>query len=134
LLGRPYSMSSVVVRGAGRGKGIGYPTVNLAVEDHRKLLPPDGVYAVHVEWRTGSSGGMMHQGARPTFDETERSIEAHVFALQEEVYGQRVRLSWVKRLRDVHRFESAEALKRQLDKDFAAAKVALTGVGGSTSY
>jgi len=134
LLGRPYSMSSVVVRGAGRGKGIGYPTVNVAVENHRKLLPPDGVYAVHVEWRTGSSGGMMHQGARPTFGETERSIEAHVFALNEELYGERVRLSWVSRLRDVHRFESPEALKRQLDKDFAAATVALTGVGGSTKY
>ena len=134
LLGRPYSMSSVVVRGAGRGRGIGYPTINVGVEDERKLLPPDGVYAVTVEWRTGSSGGMMHQGARPTFDETERSIEAHVFDLDDDLYGERVKLSWVSRLRDVHRFDSPEALKRQLDKDFAAARDALTARGGSTSH
>ncbi len=134
LLGRPYSLSSVVVRGAGRGRGIGYPTINVAVEDERKLLPPDGVYAVNVEWRTGSSGGMMHQGARPTFDETERSIEAHVFELDDDLYGERVRLSWVSRLRDVQRFDSPEALKRQLDKDFTAAQVALTRVDGSTSH
>ncbi len=134
LLGRPYSMSSVVVRGAGRGRGIGYPTINVGVEDERKLLPPDGVYAVHVEWRTGSSGGMMHQGARPTFDETERSIEAHVFDLDDDLYGERVKLSWVSRLRDVHRFDSPKALKRQLDKDFAAARDALTARGGTTSH
>jgi riboflavin kinase / FMN adenylyltransferase len=134
LLGRQYSLSSIVIRGAGRGRGIGYPTLNVAVEDERKLLPPDGVYAVHVEWRAGSSGGMMHQGARPTFDETERSIEAHVFELDDDLYGERVKLSWVSRLRDVQRFDSPEALKRQLDKDFAAAQVALTGVAGSTSH
>jgi len=134
LLGRPYSLSSVVVRGAGRGRGIGYPTINVAVEDGRKLLPPDGVYAVHVEWRTGSSGGMMHQGARPTFDETERSIEAHVFELDDDLYGERVRISWVSRLRDVQWFDSPEALKRQLDKDFAAAQVALTRVDSSTRH
>lgn len=134
LLGRLYSLSSVVIRGAGRGRGIGYPTLNVAVENERKLLPPDGVYAVHVEWRTGSSGGMMHQGARPTFDETERTIEAHVFELDDDLYGERVKLSWVSRLRDVQRFDSPEALKRQLDKDFAAAQVALTGVDGSTNH
>ena len=134
LLGRPYSLSSTVVRGQGRGRGLGYPTVNLGVENERKLLPPDGVYAVRVEWRSGNSGGMMHQGARPTFGETERSVEAHVFSLDEDLYGQTVKLSWVRRLRDVQRFPSPEALKQQLDKDFAAAHVALTEVRSSTSH
>ena len=77
------------------------------------------------------SGG---QEARPTFDETERSIEAHVFDLDDDLYGERVKLSWVSRLRDIHRFDSPKALKRQLDKDFAAARDALTARGGSTSH
>ena len=69
LLGRPYSITGPVIHGANRGKAIGYPTINLAVTHPRKLLPPDGVYAVRAEWRNGSAGGMMHQGPRPTFDE-----------------------------------------------------------------
>ena len=127
LLGRPYSVTAPVVRGKGRGRGLGYRTINLAVDERRKLLPPDGVYAVRVEWRSGESGGMMHQGARPTFAETARSVEAHVFDLQDDLYGEPVKLSWVARLRDVLRFDTPAALKRQLDKDFAAARAALTG-------
>lgn len=126
LLGRPYSVTAPVVRGKGRGRGLGYRTINLAVDERRKLLPPDGVYAVRVEWRSGESGGMMHQGARPTFAETARSVEAHVFDLQDDLYGEPVKLSWVARLRDVLRFDTPAALKRQLDKDFAAANAALT--------
>jgi riboflavin kinase/FMN adenylyltransferase len=126
LLGRPYSLSSTVVRGARRGRGLGYPTINLALPDDRKLLPPDGVYAVRVEWGEGSAGGMMHQGPRPTFDDATRSLEAHVFDAELDLYGEQIKLSWIARLRDVQRFESAAALKDQLDKDFAAARAALT--------
>jgi riboflavin kinase/FMN adenylyltransferase len=126
LLGRPYSLIAPVVRGAGRGRAIGYRTINLEVPDPTKLLPPDGVYAVRVEWRGGSAGGMMHQGPRPTFDEAARSVEAHLFDTDQDLYGQEVKLSWVQRLRNIVSFPSAEALKAQLDKDFAAARAALT--------
>ncbi|MDH3456399.1 MAG: bifunctional riboflavin kinase/FAD synthetase [Gemmatimonadota bacterium] len=126
LLGRPYSLTAPVVRGATRGRQLGFPTVNVRLPDPRKLLPPDGVYAVWAEWADGASGGMMHQGPRPTFGDDARSIEAHVFDLDVDLYGKSVKLSWVSRLRDVQRFSSASALSHQLDRDFAEAKSALT--------
>lgn len=135
LLGRSYSVTAPVVRGAQRGsRTLGYPTINLAHPDSRKLLPPDGVYAVWVEWAGGSSGGMMNQGPRPTFDESDRSIEAHLFDLTDDLYGTTVKLSWVARLREVRRFPSAGALKEQLDKDFDAARAALTRWHSHTSH
>lgn len=126
LLGRPYSLTAPVVRGAGRGRRVGYRTINLRVPDPRKLLPPDGVYAVRVEWAGGSAGGMMHQGPRPTFGEAERSLEAHLFDVDLDLHGAEIKLAWIARLRDVRRFPSAAALKEQLDKDFDAAQLALT--------
>jgi riboflavin kinase/FMN adenylyltransferase len=126
LLGRPYSLTAGVVPGARRGRDLGYRTVNLALPDARKLLPPDGVYAVRVEWDEGSAGAMMHQGPRPTFGETARSLEAHIFDVDLDLYGKQLKVSWVARLRDVARFASPQSLKQQLDKDFAAARAALT--------
>lgn len=125
LLGRPYSVSGKVVQGAGRGRTLGVPTINLGEVPPRKLLPPDGVYAVRVEWRGGAAGGMMNQGGRPTFDEGGRTLEAHLFGVDGDLYGEWVRLSWVQRLRDVARFASPEALRAQLDRDRAAALAAL---------
>ena len=134
LLGRPYSMAGQVVAGAGRGRRVGYRTINLKPPDHRKLLPPDGVYAVQVEWGRQSAGGMMHLGPRPTFGEHERSLEVHLLDLDAGLYGIEVKLAWVSRLRDVMQFPSAEALKRQLDNDFAAARAALTRFGAPASH
>lgn len=126
-LGRPYALAAPVVPGAERGRRIGYPTINLAPPDPRKLLPPDGVYAVTVEWAAGRAGGMMHQGPRPTFRDPDRSLEVHLLDGDAAGYGTQVKVSWISRLRDVRRFPTADALKRQLDKDFAAARAALTG-------
>ncbi len=128
LLGRRYTVSGVVVAGAGRGRGLGVPTINLAEVPSRKLLPPDGVYAVQVETRHGRFGGMMNQGARPTFDEAPRTLEAHLFDFAGQLYGQRVRLTWLHRLRDIRRFASAEELVAQLARDGADARAALARV------
>jgi riboflavin kinase/FMN adenylyltransferase len=124
-LGRPYSALGVVERGAGRGRGIGVPTLNLAPLDPRKLLPPDGVYAVRVYWRGGAGGGMMNQGPRPTFGVTARGLEIHVFDFAGELYGERVRVEWVRRLRDVQAFPSREALVAQLARDADQARASL---------
>jgi riboflavin kinase/FMN adenylyltransferase len=78
MLGRPFTLSAVVAPGAKRGRTIGVPTVNLPVPP-RKALPPDGVYAVRVEWPGGISGGMLNQGHRPTVGDLSRTIEAHLF-------------------------------------------------------
>ncbi len=133
-LGRPYSVIGQVVPGSRRGRRLGYPTVNLAAPDHRKLLPPDGVYAVIAEWSGGRAGGMLHQGPRPTFGDEVRSLEVHLIGVDADLYDQPVKVSWLTRLRDVREFASAVALKQQLDKDFAAAKAALTGWGSPTSH
>jgi riboflavin kinase / FMN adenylyltransferase len=130
-LGRLYGAVGVVARGAGRGRTIGVPTINLPVPDARKLLPPDGVYAVWVTLEgTGDGGrvrygGMMNQGPRPTFGVTERGLEVHLFDFAGDLYGETVLVEWVRRLRDVQSFPSREALVEQLARDAAAARDSL---------
>jgi riboflavin kinase/FMN adenylyltransferase len=130
-LGRRYSIRGTVVRGVGRGRTIGIPTINLAPPDSRKLLPPDGVYAVQVivgKRETGNEkryGGMMNQGARPTFGEQARTLEVHLFDFDGELYGATVDVEWVRRLREVQAFPSREALVAQLERDRQAARATL---------
>ncbi len=141
-LGRRYGIRGTVVRGAGRGRTIGIPTINLASPDPRKLLPPDGVYAVRVRilesgtriLESGTSilapdskilGGMMNQGPRPTFGEQARTLEIHLFDFDGELYGETVNVEWVGRLRDVQAFSSREALVAQLERDRQAARATL---------
>ena len=130
-LGRPYAIRGTVVRGAGRGRTIGIPTINLEPPDARKLLPPDGVYAVSVtvgKRETGNAkryGGMMNQGPRPTFGDQARTLEVHLFDFDGELYGETVDVEWVHRLRDVQAFPSRDALVAQLERDRQAARATL---------
>ena len=103
--------------GAGRGRSIGIPTLNLGDVPARKLLPPDGVYAAWVEWREGRAAGMLNQGPRPTFGDTARGVEAHLFDFAGDLYDQWVKVEWVARLRDVRRFASSDELRAQLQLD-----------------
>ncbi|HEX2449511.1 MAG TPA: bifunctional riboflavin kinase/FAD synthetase [Gemmatimonadales bacterium] len=130
LLGRAYTVSGRVNAGERRGRMLGVPTINLGEVPAEKLLPPDGVYAVWVEWRGGRAGGMMNQGARPTFNEGGRVLEAHLFGFEGDLYGEWVRIEWVERLRDVRRFAGVEQLQEQLRRDRARAEAILAG--GST--
>lgn len=125
LLGRPYTVSGQVVHGEGRGRTLGIPTINLGGVPREKLLPPDGVYAARVEWATGSAGGMLNQGPKPTFGELHRTIEVHLFGVEADLYGQWVRVEWVERLRDGQRFAAVEHLQDQLKRDRARALEAL---------
>jgi riboflavin kinase/FMN adenylyltransferase len=129
LLGRPYTLSGRVVRGEGRGRSLGTPTINVGEYSERKLLPPDGVYAARVEWVGGRAGGMLNQGPRPTFGETRRGVEVHLFEVDADLYGDWVRVEWVERLRDVERFASLDQLKSQLKRDRVAALDALARHG-----
>ena len=130
-LGRSYGIRGTVVRGAGRGRTIGVPTINLETPDPRKLLPPDGVYAVRVTigepgaGRREQYGGMMNQGPRPTFGEQARALEVHLFDFDGELYGATVDVEWVRRLRDVQAFPSRDALVAQLERDRQAARATL---------
>lgn len=125
-LGRPYSVSGKVVAGNSRGRQLGFATINLSAPSPRKLLPPEGVYAVRVQTPRGRFGGMMNLGPRPTFGDAERSIEAHLFDVDADFYDMRVRIDFVAFLRETRRFADASELIRQLEKDRENANSALT--------
>jgi len=125
-LGRPYSVSGEVIAGNARGRQLGFATLNLSPPSSRKLLPPEGVYAVRVQTPAGDYGGMMNLGPRPTFGENDRSIEAHLFDADGDFYGKHVRVEFISFLRDTRKFGSAEELVAQLRKDREHALRALT--------
>ena len=120
LLGRYHFVSGVVVRGRGRGRTIGFPTAN--VQPRTELLPPSGVYAVELEVDGARLSGVANLGFRPTFAEKELSLEVHAFDTVQDLYGKRVLVSFVKRLREERRFASADELVAQIRKDAAQAR------------
>ncbi len=126
-LGRPYSISGVVQHGDARGRRLGFPTLNLGAPSPRKLLPPEGVYAVRVHSPSGSYGGMMNLGPRPTFGDAQTALEVHCFEMAGEHYGERVRVDILARIRETQKFSGPEALRAQLAKDEAAARALLAG-------
>jgi riboflavin kinase/FMN adenylyltransferase len=128
-LGRLYSVSGIVRTGDRRGRTLGYPTINLPAPPPRKLLPPEGVYAVRAQTPAGSFGGMMNMGPRPTFGDKATSLEVHLFGEAGELYDAHVRVEFVSRLRDTQRFPSPAALAEQLGRDRENALRALTELG-----
>lgn len=140
LLGRRYSVTGHVVAGDARGRLLGFPTLNLDPRAPRKLLPPDGVYAVQVVGSRGRFGGMMNLGGRPTFGDDRRTLEVHLFDVAGDFYGEQVEVVFVARLRETMRFSGPEALIAQLHTDADGARRALTALAepgnlsGSTHF
>lgn len=117
-LGYDYFLNGTVVGGHRVGRTIGYPTANLRVNEPDKLIPSDGVYAVRVTVAGQVYGGMLSIGCRPTVDNgTDRSIEVHIFGFHADIYGQPIRLSFVRYLRPELKFDSLDGLVAQLRKD-----------------
>ncbi|HET9950124.1 MAG TPA: bifunctional riboflavin kinase/FAD synthetase [Longimicrobiales bacterium] len=129
-LGRPYSVRGVVVRGEGRGKGLGFPTANLAVGDGDKLVPPDGIYAVRAVLRAGTFAGALHIGPRPTFEGSPPTIELHLLDFDQDIYGYEVRVDFIRWLRPVKPFGSVAALVDQMKEDVEEARSAVDSDGG----
>jgi riboflavin kinase / FMN adenylyltransferase len=115
LLGHPYAIDGTIVEGRRRGREIGFPTANLATEN--ELVPPMGVYATTLTVDGIVHAGLTNIGMRPTFGETEPTIETHVLGYDGDLYGKRVRLGFVLRLRDERRFEDVDALRTQIEAD-----------------
>ncbi len=115
LLGRYHFLRGVVVHGRERGRKIGFPTANL--ESETECVPPDGVYAARMVLPDGTYPSITNIGMRPTFNETTRSIESHIFDVNRDLYGQRVKLEIVERVRGERKFDSAEELARQIAFD-----------------
>ena len=123
MLGRPYFVGGRVVEGAGRGRTLGFPTAN--VDADRPLLTPPGVYACRIRTDGGVHGAVVNAGVRPTFGEQVFAIEAHLLDFSGDLYGQRVRLDFVTRLREEKKFSGIEALRAQIAADVDAARRAL---------
>ena len=127
LLGRPYVIEGLVEHGDGRGRTLGFPTANLAIEN--ELVPAHGVYAVAVD--VGEHlllPGVANLGTRPTFGETNVAVEVHCLAGGADFYGKRVRCLFFKFLRPEMKFGSVEDLKDQIADDANAAREYLSGV------
>lgn len=121
-LGRAYSFRGVVVRGDGRGRTLGFPTANLAVASSEKLIPPPGIYAVWGVLRGGPHPGALHVGPRPTFRGSPPTIELHLLDFDGDLYGEEVRVDFVRYLREVLPFASVEGLVGQMRDDVEQAR------------
>ena len=124
MLGRPYAISGRVVHGQSRGVALGFPTANLYVPGMQ--LPPDGVYAVRVYVEGVERKGVANLGFNPTFGNRVRTLEAHLFDFEGNLYRRRIEVCFVARLRGERKFPSGEALAKQIREDVAAARRALS--------
>jgi len=122
LLGRPYSIRGEVVRGAGRGRTLGFPTAN--VKTDRPLGLPVGVYVCRLTAAARQHQAVVNVGFRPTFGENELAVEAHVLDFTGDLYDERVTLTFIRRLREERKFPNVDALRHQIALDVAAARAA----------
>jgi riboflavin kinase/FMN adenylyltransferase len=125
LLGRPFDLRGPIVRGAGRGRSLGFPTANIALGLDR-ALPAFGVYVTRAYLGGGTYPAVTNIGLRPTFGEDKTTVETYILDFEGEVHGQELRIELLHRLRGEMRFPSADALKEQIEKDIAAARAYLS--------
>ena len=119
-LGRPYRLSGEVIRGAGRGRGLGFPTANLG--DVEQLVPGPGVYATVSTVMGKRLEGMTSIGHNPTFGLSYLTIETNLFDFDEECYGEKMDVDFISHFRGMMRFDSRESLIRRLKADEREAK------------
>ncbi|MTI39117.1 bifunctional riboflavin kinase/FAD synthetase [Fulvivirga lutimaris] len=117
LLGSEYSMIGRVIKGEKIGRIIGFPTANLEIEMRHKLIPADGAYAVKVVSNRTTFNGMLNIGYRPTVNGKVKSIEVHIFDFVNDIYGENLKILFVKRIRAEQKFADIDALKSQLAID-----------------
>lgn len=117
-LGHPYSITGSVAHGFQEGRRIGFPTANIVPESAEKLVPGNGVYTTRVSVEGGEwMPAMLNIGTNPTFQRQQTTIEAHIIGFDGDIYGRKVRVEFGRKLRDEQRFESVEALQKQLEAD-----------------
>jgi riboflavin kinase/FMN adenylyltransferase len=120
FLGYRFSITGVVVEGNKIGRKLGFPTANIQIDDTDKILPANGVYGVFVQIDNGTQiKGMMNIGYRPTFTENnlEKILEVHLMDFHEDIYGRKLKILFVKKVRDEKKFKNTKELTIQLEKD-----------------
>jgi riboflavin kinase/FMN adenylyltransferase len=121
MLGRHFQVRGIVVRGRDRGgRLLGIPTANLQLGD--ELCPKTGIYAVTAQVAGGLHHGVANIGYSPTFEDRQFTVEVHIMDFHNDIYGQKISVNFVKRLRDELTFTSIDALKRQIELDIDCAR------------
>jgi len=124
LLGHPYAITGAVLRGAGRGRTLGFPTANLRPD--RPLVLAPGVYVARAIWAGSGAGGaadaVVNVGYRPTFGENQYWVEAYLLDFSGDLYDRTLRLEFLDRIRPEMKFSGVDALRRQVATDIAAAR------------
>lgn len=121
-LGHPYKLKGRVEHGEHVGTRLGFPTANIVPDSAAQLIPAPGVYAVTCD----ALKGIMNIGTRPTFGPHSQTLEVHLLHYDGNLYGQQLSVAFIQRLRDEQRFDSVEALQRQLQRDAQQAEALLT--------
>ena len=129
LLGRPYSVTGTVQRGAGRGRTLGFPTANLKPD--RPLALAGGVYAARARWDGQRADAVVNIGYRPTFEESQYWIEAYLFDFSGDLYDRTLTLDFLGRIRPEMKFSDVDALKAQVQADMGEARRLLRAQAGT---
>ncbi|TNJ44134.1 bifunctional riboflavin kinase/FAD synthetase [Tamlana fucoidanivorans] len=116
-LGYDFMLTGEVSQGRGLGKQLNFPTANIVIEEDYKIIPKQGAYVVYAKINDLTVYGMMNIGMNPTVNGSEQTIEVHFFDFNSSIYGEIIQIHLLERLRDEQKFESVEALKKQLAKD-----------------
>jgi riboflavin kinase / FMN adenylyltransferase len=130
FLGRPYALGGRVIRGEGRGAGLGYPTANMLPPPGR-VLPQDGVYAAEVQLESHVFPAVTYIGRRPTFGQGARQIEAHLLVSSPDLYEREVSVAFHERVRDDMVFDSPALLARQMAQDVDRTHEVLNGLSAA---
>jgi riboflavin kinase / FMN adenylyltransferase len=125
-LGRPYSITGRVVQGEKLGRMLGFPTANLDLDSHYKLIPAEGIYAVLVYHGATQYQGMLYIGQRPTLGGVHQTIEVNIFEFNKDIYGENLTVEFIGNIRKDIKFNDLEALKKQLVNDKESALAMLT--------
>jgi riboflavin kinase/FMN adenylyltransferase len=126
MLGRPFTLTGEVVRGEGRGRALEFPTANLAVEN--ETIPRRGVYITETVAFSTRFPSITNVGVRPTFGGTQLSVESHLIDVDEDLYGERIDVRFLARLRDERTFAGPLELADQIARDQAAASSYFSGL------
>jgi riboflavin kinase/FMN adenylyltransferase len=119
LLGEPYSLSGIVIKGLQLGRKLGFPTANIALNETHKLIPPYGVYCGYCQYQGQRWKLVMNMGIRPTIEGRGLSVEAHLLDFDGDLYGQHLEFHITQYVRPEKRFENLEALAEQIAQDVA---------------
>ena len=120
FLGRPYAVSGKVVKGRNIGRHLGFPTAN--IEIHNELLPKDGIYAVRVMLGNKIYKGAVNIGIAPTFHTNKRAVEVYIINFKQNIYGKKLKIEFIQRLRGEKTFKSAAGLAIQIKRDVEKVK------------